>query len=273
MARTSAVVRLFKRLHRDLRREAGRVARHPSPAGVHRARVAARRLRSLTDAVTGLRGRQAVQRYLRDLRALAHELAPVREADVVREELLDAADDLKGDMPSAHRELARILDRERDAARKELLRHARSLTWEERMARLDESARELRAELEQLGDSRVLARAMLLESVQALARSRQRVNGRARALHRLRIQAKASRYVTEVLGKQLGLDAERLAAPARATQQAVGRYLDEREARKWVSRHRTALDAPLHTALRKRLLKDEKRALKISHREMRKLPN
>jgi hypothetical protein len=76
-----------------------------------------------------------------------------------------------------------------------------------------------------------------------------------------------------VLGKQLGLDADRLAAPARATQQAVGRYLDGRDARKWVSRHRTALDAPLHTALRKRLLKDEKRALKISHREMRKLSN
>jgi CHAD domain-containing protein len=273
MARTSTVVRLFKRLHRDLRHEAGRVARHPSPAGVHRVRVAARRLRSLTHAVTGLRGRPAVQRYLRDLRALAHELGPVREADVMREELLDAADDLKGDMPSAHRELARILEQEREAARQELRRHARSLTWEERMERLDEASRELRSQLEQLGDSRVLARAMLLESVQALARSRQRVNGRARTLHRLRIQAKASRYVTEVLGRQLGLDAERLAAPARATQQAVGRYLDGRDARKWVSRHRTALDAPLHTALRKRLLKDEKRALKSSHREMRKLPN
>jgi CHAD domain-containing protein len=273
MARTSAVVRLFKRLHRDLRHEAARVVRHPTPAGVHRARVAARRLRSLTGAVTGLRGRPAVQRYLRDLRSLAHELAPVREADVMREQLLDAADDLKGDMPSAHRELARILEQERDAARQELRRHSHSLTWEERMTRLDQSSRELRGQLERLGDSRVLARAMLLESAQALARSRRHVNGHARKLHRLRIQAKASRYVTEVLGKQLGLDVERLAAPARATQQAVGRYLDGRDARKWVSRHRKALDAPLHAALRKRLLRDEKRALRISHREMRRLPN
>jgi hypothetical protein len=53
----------------------------------------------------------------------------------------------------------------------------------------------------------------------------------------------------------------------------VGRYLDGRDARKWVSRHRKALDAPLHAALRKRLLRDEKRALRISHREMRRLPN
>ena len=271
MAGTSAVVRLFKRLHRDLRREAALVARKPSPAAVHRTRVAARRLRSLTSVLIGLRGRPAAQRYMRDLRALAHELAPVREADVMRKELLDAAEKLKGDMPSAHRELAHILEQEREAARKELRRHTRSLTWNERMARLDESSRDLRRELARSRDSRVLARAMLIESAQALANSRRQVNGRARDLHRLRIQAKASRYVTEVLGKQLGLDAERLAAPARATQQAVGRYLDGRDARKWVIRHREALDAPLHAELRKRLERGEKHALKNSHRELRRL--
>jgi CHAD domain-containing protein len=267
----TTVVRLFKRLHRDLRRELAVVARHPSPAAVHRTRVAARRLRSLTSVLIGLRGRPAAQRYLRDLRALGHELAPVREADVLRKELLDAADDLKGDMPAAHRQLAIILEQERSDARKQLRRHMRSLTWEERMARLDESARELRYELARAHDSRVLARTMLLESAQALAQSRRQLNGRVRTLHRLRIQAKASRYVTEVLGKQLGLDAERLAAPARATQQAVGRYLDGRDARKWVSRHRQELDAPLRAELRKRLARGEKHALKNSHRELRRL--
>ncbi len=271
MAGTSAVVRLFKRLHRELRREAALVARHPSPAAIHRTRVAARRLRSLTAVLTGLRERRAAQRYLRDLRALAHELAAVRETDVMRKELLDAAGDLKDDMPSAHRYLAHILEQERSAARKLLHRHTRSVSWAERVERLDQASRDLRRELARSGDSRVLARAMLLESAQALARSRRQVNGRARTLHRLRIQAKGSRYVTEVLGKQLGLDAERLAAPARATQQAVGRYLDGRDARKWITRHREALDNPLYAELRKRLARDEKHALKTSHRELRKL--
>ena len=271
MAGTSAVVRLFKRLHRELQREAGHVARHPSPSAVHRARVASRRLRSLTSVLTGLRGRRAVQRYDRDLRALAHELAPVREADVMRKELLEAAEDLKGEMPSAHRQLALMLEQERAAARKQLLRHTRSLAWQERIERLEESSRDLRHELARTRDGRILARAMLLESAQALAHSRRQVNGKARTLHRLRIQAKASRYVTEVLGRQLGLDAERLSAPARATQNAVGRYLDGRDARKWVTRHRDALDAPLRVELRKRLARGEKHALKDSHRELRKL--
>ncbi|HSD75367.1 MAG TPA: CHAD domain-containing protein [Steroidobacteraceae bacterium] len=271
MAGSSAVVRLFKRLHRDLRREAQLVARHPSPAAVHRARVAARRLRSLTSVLTGLRERPAAQRYMRDLRALAHELAVVREADVMREELLDAADGLKGTMPSAHQQLQLLLEQERSAARRDLHRHTRSLIWTERMQRLDEASRNLSDELARAGDGRVLARSMLLETAQALAHSRRQVNGRPRALHRLRIQAKASRYVTEVLGKQLGLDAERLAAPARATQQAVGRYLDGRDARKWLARHRVALDAPLHAELRERLARDEKRAFKSSRRELRKL--
>jgi CHAD domain-containing protein len=271
MAGTSAVVRLFKRLHRDLRSAVTTVARKPSPAAVHRTRVAARKLRSLISVLTGLRGRRAAQRYMRDLRALAHELAPVREADVMRKELLDAADDLRADMPSAHRELAHLLEEERDAARKELRQHMGSLTWDERLQRLDESARDLRRELEKSGDGRVLARAMLIESAQALANSRRQVNGKARTLHRLRIQAKSSRYVTEVLGKQLGLDVERLAAPARATQQVIGRYLDGRDARKWVRRHREALDSPLHAELRRRLQRGEKHALKDSHRELRKL--
>jgi CHAD domain-containing protein len=271
MAGSSAVVRLFKRLHRDLRREAQRVARKPSPAAVHRTRVAARRLRSLTSVLTGLRERPAAQRYMRDLRALAHELATVRDADVMREELLDAADDLRSSMPSAHRQLEFMLEQERSVARRDLHRHTRSLTWAERMERLDQAAHDLRDQLGHAGDGRVLARSMLLESAQALAHSRRQVNGRARTLHRLRIQAKASRYVTEVLGKQLGLDAERLAKPARATQQAVGRYLDGRDARKWLSRHRVALDAPLHAELRERLTRDEKQALKSSRRELRKL--
>jgi CHAD domain-containing protein len=271
MAEFSAIVRLFKRLHRDLRREVLRVARHPSPSAVHRTRVAARRLRSLTAVLTGLRGRQPAQRYLRDLRALAHELAAVREADVLRKELLDAADDLQREMPSAYRHLALLLEQERSTARRQLHRHMRSLTWAERVERLDQASQDLRTELARARDGRMLARSMLLESAQALANSRRQVNGRARTLHRLRIQAKASRYVTEVLGKQLRLNVDRLAEPARATQQAVGRYLDGRDARKWVARHRDELDVPFHAELRKRLARDEKHALKNSRRELRKL--
>ncbi len=271
MARSSAVVSLFSRLHRDLRREAALVARRSSPAAVHRTRVAARRLRSLAAVLVGLRERPAAQRYIRDLRALAHELAPVRDADVLRDELLDAASGLKTPMPIAHRHLAVLLEQQRSAARRQLHRHARSVVWSERLERLDQSSRDLQSQLMRARDGRLLGRSMLLESAQALARARRHVDGRARTLHRLRIQAKSCRYVTEVLAKQLGLEADRLAAPARATQQAVGRYLDGRDACKWVARHRESLAGPLHSELRKLLARDEKRALKASRRELRKL--
>lgn len=257
------------KLQRDLRREAALVERGASPGAVHRTRVAARRLRSLATVLVGLRDRPAAKRYVRDLRALAHELAPVREADVLRKELLDTARKVKTHAPSAQRHLAVILEQQRAAARKSLRRHTHSLVWSERLERLDRSAQELARELARAADGRLLARSMLLESAQALARARRHVDGSARALHRLRIQAKASRYVTEVLAKQLGLEVERLAAPARVTQQVVGRYLDARAARKWVARQRESLAEPLSSNLRKRLGRDEKRALKASRRELR----
>ncbi len=271
MSGSTPVVGLFTRLHRELRREAALVARRPSPGAVHRTRVAARRLRSLTTVLTGLRERAEGERYLRDLRALAHELAAVREADVMREELLDAARDLSRSMLGAYHQLALLLEQQRSAARRQLHRHTQSIVWSERLERLDRSSRELTAQLGRVRDGRILARSMMLESAQALARSHRQLNGRPRSLHRLRIQAKASRYVTEVLAKQLGLDADRLAAPARATQQVVGRYLDGRDARKWVARHRELLAEPLRAQLRARLARDEKRALKASRRGLASL--
>jgi len=270
-AYASGMDSLFSKLHRELRREAALVARHASPPAVHRTRVAARRLRSLAAALPGLRDPRARDRCIRDLRALSHELAAVREVDVLREGLLAALPQLSAVTPSARRHLAVLLEQERAAARRLLHRHTQSLVWSERLERLDQSVHDLKGQLARTSDSRGLARVMLLESAQALALARRQVDGRASSLHRVRVQAKAYRYVIEILARQLELDSERLAAPARATQQAIGRYLDARNARKWTVRHGDVLAEPLRSGLRKLLAGEEKRALKEARRALRKL--
>ena len=271
MVQASGIVNDIFRLHRELRREAAIVARHASPAAVHRARVAARRLRSLAAAIPGLRDPRAQNRCIRDLRALAHELAAVREADVLREELLESLSEFTSETPSARRHVAVLLEQERAAARRLLNRHTHSLVWSERLERLDQSVRELKRQLERTSDGKGLARSMMLQSAQALAQACRHQDGSVSALHSARVHAKAYRYVIETLAKQLGLDSERLARPARAIQQAAGRHLDARNVRKWVARHRDALAEPLGFELHALLAGKEKRALKETRRALRKV--
>jgi CHAD domain-containing protein len=145
------------------------------------------------------------------------------------------------------------------------------VVWLERVERLDEAVLELQHQLERTNDDQGLARSMLLESAQALATARREVDDSASQLHRLRVQAKAYRYVVEVLAKSLALDSERLARPARTAQQAIGQYLDVRHARKWVAGHRELLSEPLGPDLERNLKRKEKRALKSSRQALRKI--
>lgn len=271
MPEAAGIVKLFSRLHRDLRREAEFVTRQASPTAVHRTRVAARRLRSLAAAIPGLRDSRAQNRCIRDLRALAHELAPVREADVLREGVHEALKEFTSETPSARRHVAVLLDQERAPARRQLRPHTRSLAWSERLERVDRSLRELQSQLARIHDGQGLARSMLLESAQAVAKATREEDGSASQLHRLRVQAKAFRYVVEVLAKALALDSERLAKSARAAQQTIGRYLDARHARKWVARHRELLAEPLGSDLERHLGRQEKRAFKDLRRALRKI--
>jgi CHAD domain-containing protein len=271
MAITSGIDGILDRLNRDLRREARHVERQASPLAVHRTRVAARRLRSFVAAIPGRSESRAQRRCIRDARALADELAAVRDGDVLGEWLLESLPQAGPVTPGSRRQLLVLLEKERASARRLLRHHTRSLVWPERLARLDQSVQELKVQIGHSSATRELARAMLLESAQALAQASRQMDGRASSLHRVRVQAKAYRYVIELLAGDLMLDSERLAAPARAAQQAVGRYLDARNARKWVARHRAVLAEPVCSGLGKVLARKEKRALKEARRALRKL--
>lgn len=255
----------------QLERAAAAVARNPSASAVHRTRVAARRLRALLSALGERRDRIEVRRYRRDLRSLALELAAVRQADVMRDEMLDTLAKLDYSEVPARRKVRALLERECVLARRRFSAHARSLAWQERLQRLQRSSTELQALLGQLRDDQNLARSMIVNSAQAFWRARRRGSGNWRDLHRVRIHAKSHRYVVDALAPLVDLDARQFSATARTIQHGIGRHLDARAARKWLSAHEEPLSASLAKDAAARLRSDARKSLREAKQGLRSL--
>ena len=261
---------VFARQHAQLRLSAARVARNPAIEAVHDARVAARRLRALLDALGDLEGVE-VRRYERDLRALALELGAVRQADVLRESVRGALAKLERVDAPAQRALLAQLNRECLAARRHLRAHTRSLAWRERLSRLELSSADVQGLLRRGGDPQNAVRDMIVNSAQAFWRARRRPDRNAVRLHRLRIRAKAHRYVVESLAPFMGLDARHFSTAARGVQQGIGEYLDARIARKWLEAHAQEIDRALAQRVSRRLRAGGRKALKRARQGLRSL--
>jgi CHAD domain-containing protein len=264
------LARVFAEHYFVLQRAATSVARSPSAAAVHRTRVAARRLRALLEAF-GQRGeRVEVRRFKRDLRALALELAAVRQADVLREGMQEALAGLNGSHVSARRRMVALLERECGATRRGFAEHAHSLAWGERLERMQRSSSEVQALLRNR-DSQTTARDMIVNSAQEFWRARRRVNKTTRRLHHLRIRAKAHRYVVDALAPFVGLDARQFSIAARAVQHGIGQHLDASYAQDWLSSRRKQVDADLSKVACKHLREAGRRALKQAKKRLHSL--
>jgi CHAD domain-containing protein len=189
---------LLRALRRAGRALAGALAdaRRGHPDGVHDARVACRRLRETLDVVA-MAG-DGVGRLDRRLRRIARAMGPVRELDVARAVLDDAA--IAQNWPPA------VVARVEDACRR----------------RRDRAQRSLLAKLDRIDDAAVLraldaVRASLASGAGGAGRTRalaQRVRARAGdlvhaidhagtlyvppALHQIRLAAKKLRYLLEL---------------------------------------------------------------------------
>jgi CHAD domain-containing protein len=171
------------------------LARALDAEGVHRARVASRRLREALAAIAGRRSARAARRVRRITRALG----PVRELDVARDLLaalaakLDPAD--AGAVSAFTRRLAALRERRADRALRRLpglpglARRLGAVT--SRLALLD--ARHEAAWAEQTS-RRMRARAGQLEEAMAQVGDR----FAPERLHRVRVAAKKLRYAVEV---------------------------------------------------------------------------
>ena len=203
-----------------------------SPEGVHRMRIAARRLRSALTTTKPLFERAPDD--LRDeLRWLGQVLSPARDAQVIRERLEVALESEPGELVlgPARRRLGVELGREQ----KQALADAREALDSPRYYLLLDALDELVVDLPLVGAAHLHSRQALGDLVRRDAkRLRRAVNavaendadGRDHALHEARKKAKRMRYAAELVTPAGGRHARRLAKRAKSVQRALGQHQD-----------------------------------------------
>ncbi len=200
---------------------------------VHRARVAARRLRSMLKTFRPLLEARRARLYRVDLRSYARVLAGVREADVRRQLLTDLAD-RDGSIPPADRErLDALLEDACIGARAALHRHRGEPGWAALWAALQ---RDAGSEALFVDRGATLARVLGLV-VRAWRRPVRLLESRpatAEELHELRLALKHCRYALEPVADVAPKATARLLRRLRAAQDCIGEHRDALLAGHWV---------------------------------------
>jgi len=217
------------RLHQqDARLRAGR------PGSVHKLRIAARRLRSALKTYGPLMGPEPASAVAEELRWLGGSLSDARDAQVLREHLLQLVDTQPVELVLGP--VVRRIDDELRAAEREGMEQAIQALESERYFRLLDALDELLEPEVFTSDAESPAREVLPRLLQRDAkRLRRRVRAVARAapgherdvaLHEARKKAKRLRYAAESAVPVLGKRARRLAASVKRVQQALGAHQD-----------------------------------------------
>ena len=214
--------------------EQDRRLRTGDPASTHKMRIAARRLRSALRTFGPVLDRQAVGPVAEDLRWLGQALSPARDAQVLRERLLDLVAEQPADLVlgpvtrAIEDDLRSAEERGRDEALRALSdqRYFRLLDALDDLVRcaplapgagepaLDGLPRLLKR------DAKKLRRAVAGVDAAATA------DARDAALHEARKKAKRLRYAAESASPVLGGRAVDLAERAEAVQDALGVHQD-----------------------------------------------
>jgi CHAD domain-containing protein len=195
---------------------------------VHKARVAARRLRSDLRTFRPLVDRDWAEALRTELRWLGRLLGPVRDAEVLGARLQGRIDGMVGLELDPAKVLLDAIETDRLDARRRLLRGLRSRRYEELIVRL------VRASLEPLARSDLADQpsgslGTLMKRPWAKLSQRAAALGSASsdaALHATRIDTKRVRYGAEALVPVFGDRAARFASAAEALQEILGEHQD-----------------------------------------------
>jgi CHAD domain-containing protein len=206
------------------------------PDGVHKARVAARRLRSDLRTFRPLLDRGWTTALRAELRWLGRLLGPVRDAEVLRARLDGRIEEMVGLEAGSAKVLLDRLETDRLDARRRLLESLRSRRYEELVVRLVRAAREpvarsRRVERPAVSSGPLMKRpwARLSQSAAALGSGSSDA-----ALHATRIETKRVRYGPEALVPVFGKRAARFASAAEALQGVLGEHQDAVVAMSWL---------------------------------------
>ena len=203
---------------------------------VHQMRVATRRLRSHLRTFLPLLDAEWSQTLRADLQELATALGRVRDADVLRERLLAAQQEMPELDRRAVKDLLESLDTTREPDLERLLRLLRSDAYVSVIERLIEAARSPRLRPEAHGPALELLGPLVWARWKRLARDVAKLGESPsdRELHAVRIRAKHVRYAAEAVTPVFGRPARRFARAARRVQQALGEHQDAVLAATWL---------------------------------------
>lgn len=221
---------------------------------IHKARVAARRLRSVLKTFGSLLEPRRARLYRVDLRSFARALAGVREADV-RRELLAALADRDASIPAESRaRLDLLLDDACIGARETLRRHRGEPGWAALCAALARHAS---------SEALIVERAASLAQVLTLVSRAWRKPGRlleadpesSEELHELRLALKHCRYALEPVADAAPKPTAKLLRRLRGAQDAIGEHRDLILAEHWLR----SIERHLGRELSARLVADVQR--------------
>lgn len=218
-------------LQHALNRAAATLAAAPSPAAIHGTRVAARRLRVLLNAYAQELDSKARKRYRRELKKLADDLEPAREADVARRLLLALARNGGGDS-GASRVLCERAARRCESTAAALRATLAAAAWRRRLAQL----RQLSA-LSSLVKENDDSAATVTHRLEKRHRRRLRAalsdaGSNPAKLHRIRLKIKSMRYLLEACLLRSAIENNEELKRLRQIQNCLGEIHDAENVRK-----------------------------------------
>jgi CHAD domain-containing protein len=235
---------------------------------VHRARVAARRLRSVLKTFGPLLEPRRARLYRVDLRSFARALAGVREADVRRELLAEIAGRDVSVQPAARGRLDQLLEDASIGAREALRRHRSEPGWAALCAALERHAAS-----DALIVEREASLARVLNLVSRAWRKPARLLGAepesADELHELRLALKHCRYALEPVADVAPKATARLLRRLRGAQDAIGEHRDLLLAEHWLRSNERQLGRDFSTRLAGDLRRGERQLRRRAARRSR----
>ena len=207
------------------------------PEGVHKARVAARRLRSDLRTFRSLLDPAWAGALRAELEWLGRILGPVRDAEVLGAKLRERVAGMVGLEVTSAKVLLDGLESDRLAARRRLLVGLRSRRYEELIVRLARAAREPAARSERAERPAATTGTLMKRPWAKLSGSATALGSGSSdaALHATRIAAKRVRYGAEALVPVFGERAARFASAAGSLQEVLGGHQDAVVAMAWLA--------------------------------------
>lgn len=207
------------------------------PEGVHRMRVAARRLRSDLRTFRPFLDADWAGALRAELTWLGQLLGPVRDAEVLGSRLQEEVGEMAGFELASAKVLLDGLETDRLHARRRLLRGLRSRRYEELVVRLVRAAREPMARNDPAERPAVSIGSLMKRPWAKLSRSAASLGSGSSdgALHATRIETKRVRYGAEALVPVFGKRAARFASAAEALQEVLGEHQDAVVAAAWLA--------------------------------------